>query len=927
MLDYARLIKNGLPLLCALPFVSVSVAQTRTPPVAGDSASRPILSEQAELYTRVKHFDFDERKLGNYEDTPMHWIQQRGDGLPALYARGQLDDELGRTAAPSFRLDIATGNVGYEYRHLDLTVVPESDYSLVGYIRADKLKFAGAFVAAYFSDRFGEPIAGSHRVSPIVRATGRDPEPWQRVTVDLPGESPLAYTLRLQFWILQDSAWRGPDPRQIDPIERRDVYASAWFDDFSIYRLPRVNLRLSNPAGLVGPGCREDIVVDVNNATSQPLQLALTVNDENGRPHHTKRFEVQPMISPSDFVPDDSPTTRATSGGELTLTALEQRQGAAVHEPLPDLAPGFYSAELCVLGGSETLLMRRTNFAVLPPLPGVDLRYLDLGVDLGLWHRSDVAGLTGLLGGLGCGAIKIGVPMVGDIEGHEENAYFRQLGALLRGLAENRIDVTGVMLVPPSTTETESDNSARGLVASGDEWRGLFGPILARFGALLPTWQLGAEAIELHGAQLWKPADVDRVRRHLRTFVSIPRLVIPQPITAVSPPDHDIRSVWVPSNLPTRTLPRLLDFLVGDNTASCWLQFAASADSDLNEARRVSDLARRLVLAKALGPGRIFVPAPFELSDRGGQPAWQPTKDYLVYRTLFHYLSGKTAVMATTSTPSALAIVFQGPDSSCLIAWSWQESAANEPVQLYLGPNPHAVTLWGERRPLEVKEGRTQIPVGATPVILDSLHTPLALLQTSYRVHPTYVQLHTREPRPIVTFRNPYDQPLTGEIRLTPPGDWQVMPVQQRFTLAPGEVFTEPLTLTLPPRQIAQTHNLDVHLILHTPEAAELHFPESLIVGLRDVGLDALVYWEGSDLILRQSLMNLSDRAVSFNAYCDPPHRAREERFFNKVAPGEIAEQTYVFPNARYLAGRRIPMGIVEIDGPRHLNQFAEVPQ
>ncbi len=927
MLDHTRLIKNVLALLCALPFVSVSVAQTRTPPVAGDFASRPILSEQAELYTRVKHFDFDERKLGNYEDTPMHWIQQRGDGLPALYARGQLDDELGRTAAPSFRLDIATGNVGYEYRHLDLTVVPESDYSLVGYIRADKLKFAGAFVAAYFSDRFGEPIAGSHRVSPIVRATGRDPEPWQRVTVDLPGESPLAYTLRLQFWILQDSAWRGPDPRQIDPIERRDVYASAWFDDFSIYRLPRVNLRLSNPAGLVGPGCREDIVVDVNNATSQPLQLALTVRDENGRPHHTKRFEVQPMISPSDFVPDDSPTTRATSGGELTLTALEQRQGAAVHEPLPDLAPGFYSAELCVLGGEKPLLTRRTNFAVLPPLPGVDLRYLDLGVDLGLWHRSDVAGLTGLLGGLGCGAIKIGVPMVGDIEGHEKNAYFRQLGALLRGLAENRIDVTGVMLVPPSTTETESDNSARELVASGDEWRELFGPILARFGALLPTWQLGAEAIELHGAQLWKPADVDRVRRHLRTFVSIPRLVIPQPITAVSPPGDDIRSVWVPSNLPTRTLPRVLDFLVGDNTASCWLQFAASTDRDLNEARRISDLARRLVLAKALGPGRIFVPAPFELSDRGGQPAWQPTKDYLVYRTLFHYLSGKTAVMATTSTPNALAIIFQGPDSSCLIAWSWQESAAAEPVQLYLGPNPHAVTLWGKRRPLEVKEGRTQIPVGSTPLILDSLHTPLALLQTSYRVHPTYVQLHTREPRPIVTFRNPYDQPLTGEIRLTPPGDWQVMPVQQRFTLAPGEVFTEPLTLTLPPRQIAQTHNLDVHLILHTPEAAELHFPESLIVGLRDVGLDALVYWEGSDLILKQSLMNLSDKTVSFNAYCDPPHRAREERFFNKVAPGEIAEQTYVFPNARYLAGRRIPMGIVEIDGPRHLNQFAEVPQ
>ena len=73
-------------------------------------------------------FDFDERALGNYDDTPMYWEQLRGDGFPALYAKGRFDDQVGRDAAPSFRLDIATGNVAYEYRNLDLTVVPESDY-------------------------------------------------------------------------------------------------------------------------------------------------------------------------------------------------------------------------------------------------------------------------------------------------------------------------------------------------------------------------------------------------------------------------------------------------------------------------------------------------------------------------------------------------------------------------------------------------------------------------------------------------------------------------------------------------------------------------------------------------------------------------------------------------------------------------------
>ncbi|MBU0618489.1 MAG: hypothetical protein KKI02_12295, partial [Planctomycetes bacterium] len=280
-----------------------------------------------------------------------------------------------------------------------------------------------------------------------------------------------------------------------------------------------------------------------------------------------------------------------------------------------------------------------------------------------------------------------------------------------------------------------------------------------------------------------------------------------------------------------------------------------------------------------------------------------------------------------TPAPHTLAIVFQGPDSSCLVIWSWREDPPADPVELYLGPDAHAVTIWGQRHPLEVEKGRARIPVGPTPLIVDSVDTPLALLQASYDVRPTYVQLHRPEPRPVVTFRNTFDSPLSGEIRLTPPDDWQVKPVQRSFVLSPGETFTEPLTLTPPPRQTARTHDLGVLLILHTPQAAELHLPALLTVGLRDINLDATACWSGDDLILRQSLRNLSDETVSFNAYCDPPGRARQERFFRNVAPGESAVQTYVLPEARYLAGRRIPLGIDEIEGPRNLNQFAEVPQ
>ena len=923
----ARLIITGLAFLGALFAApraasqpAATVEQPPLPPLGG--------VDQAELYRLVKHFDFDEREQGNYEDTPMHWSQLRGQGLPTLRAKGRFDDDVGHQAPPSFRLDIQTGNVAYEYRYLDLAVVPESDYFVVGYVRPAGLRHSRAFVAAYFVDRFGDRIPGSDRVSNLVCATGRDSEPWQRVEIALPGEFPTAHALRLQLWILQSYAWRKPDPHAVDPILRRDVYASAWFDDLSVYRLPRVELRLSNPAGLVLPGRQEEFILEVNNATSQPLLAELRIIDSTGQLRQTRKLDVPALADPAGPAPVSPPGSHGTSSDDLALVMDQQSGMASIRAAVPELTPGFYQAHLRLLGGTEALLERRARFAVLPELPTQSLQCADIGVDLGRWEHSEIAGVRELLTALGCGAIKIGIPMLGPLDSDEKKAYFQELSALLRVLAENRIDATGVILPPGATAASAAaSESVCQLVERDDVWRDLFSPAVAYFGALLPTWQLGAEQIELRDGRLWQRTDVERVRRHLRRFITIPRLAIPQPISAVRPDDGDVACVWVPPEVPTRALPRQLGFLVDVESSACWLQLARDVRGNLSSEQRMTDLARRLVLAKALGPGRIFVPAPFQLSRQGGRAAWQPTEEYLVLRTLFHYLCGKTAVAAMTPVPDTLAIVFEGVDSSCMVVWSWRDQPPTEPVELYLGPSPRAIDIWGQPVTLGTSGDRTRLPAGPTPLIIEELHTPLALLQASYRVAPTYVQVHEPEPRPVLTFRNTYDTRLTGEVRLNPPGSWLVEPAVRSFQLEPGETFVQPLTLTLPPRQVAQTHELEIRLTLHAPESAELRFVEALRVGLREIGLEATAYWQGDNLAVEQSLRNLSNRVVSFTAFCEPPGRARVEGIFLDVAPGEASTLTYLFEHSRDLAGARLHLGIQEIDGGRSLNQFADVPQ
>jgi len=178
----------------------------------------------------------------------------------------------------------------------------------------------------------------------------------------------------------------------------------------------------------------------------------------------------------------------------------------------------------------------------------------------------------------------------------------------------------------------------------------------------------------------------------------------------------------------------------------------------------------------------------------------------------------------------------------------------------------------------------------------------------------------------VLTFSNTFDQRMSGQLRITPPPNWSVDPAERDFTLEPGATFSLPLALTIPPRQVACSHPLLVSLTLHAPLAATLRFSETLTVGLRDVRLESVVFWQGDDLAVEQTLCNLSATPVSFTAYCRAPGRPLQETEFLHVWPGQFSTRTYLFPRSRDLAGTTLHVGVSEIGGPRRLHQFAEVP-
>ena len=866
-----------------------------------------------------------------------------GPGLPA-YSSGRLDDDVGHAAPPSFRFDVQGGSVGYEYAHTDMAIFPDCDYLLEGYIRADGLEYARAFIACYFVDRFGQRIAGSEHVSRLVPAGPGAERVWERVEIPLPSDYPAARAVHVQLWVLQCHVWRDPDGRTPDPIIRQDVRARVWFDDITIYRMPRVRFGLSRPGGVIdcgggsgggdgsGDGGEgEYIEFDAHNATLATAHAEVRILDDRGGECFGIEFDVLPRASESRRI------------------------------LVPALGPGLYRATVRLVAAGETLLERTIRFVVLPELDGPVRPDSGLGIDLGRWPGGDETGAGNLITALDVGAVKIGVPMFAELEDEEQANYLRQIRDLARHLARGHVRTTGVILAPEAQGDPDEFPATWQMVASSEDWSGAVGEVFAYFGGYLLSWQLGHERSELRSPNGWTDSTVREVRETLERFVAAPELVLPRSVfdaqpsspfagvvvdegfsSGPPPPAKWLQacSFWLPAEVPARLFPWQLAFWFDDPTGGDspagggddsgverWLSLELDRSTALSAAERLADTARRIALAKAVNPARLYIPAPFDASSDGGGTIWQPTAEYIPLRTLFHHLSGQRAVASLDVGDDVVGLLFGDGNRHTLIVWTWQGGVADQTIELYAGTKASALELTGTAVPLERDGQRVRIPLSPMPLIVMDVDAALLQLQSSFRVVPAHIQLHSPEPVPVLMFRNHYAADLAGTIRLQPPAMWAVRPNPLSVEAAPGQLFEQPLYFDIPPRQIASEQILGVDVQLTHPEPLNLHFDVPLQVSLRDIVVRASAWWNGSELVVEQSLRNLSDVAVSFSSFCQAADRPQSESVFLNVLPGEVRTLEYRFPASRDLAEGRLWLGIEEIDGPRTLDQLVAIPR
>ena len=267
-----------------------------------------------------KSFDFEERQLGNDEDTPMHWSRVAGEGLPH-YVVGRLTTDRARSGRYSFRMDLDGGSCVYQYDPERLPVTLGGHYRVSGFCQTTPLKHARARLTLALADASGLPLPGTEVRSDLYASPTADAADWHELSAELTDDTAAAAFLVARMELVQPARY---DAAAIDPtLLPEDVRGTAWFDDLVVAQVPRVSLSTDRPGNVFGRGDVPQMSAVLADPSADDLTSQLIVTDAEGR----QVFQRTGTVNLSAAEPDGPGRRRVTV-------------------PLPITPAGWYRATL-----------------------------------------------------------------------------------------------------------------------------------------------------------------------------------------------------------------------------------------------------------------------------------------------------------------------------------------------------------------------------------------------------------------------------------------------------------------------------------------------------------------------------------------------------------------------------------------------------
>ena len=888
--DSTGFAKNRAPIRCAALLVALlcPVSTAAEEQTAADW-------ERGDRQRIVRVFDFDEPD--NLGTIPKYWELFPGESFPH-YAGGRFDHSVGRTAPPSFYLDMNGRSVAFRYRGIETRVRPNSDYLIVGWIKPNRLRTGRATITAYYLDYEGTPLPETQRQGRLVG--GEDGgDGWQRVEVFLPAGSFEADALGLTLWVEQASIWN-TTPRPERHIERLDIDAGAWFDDILIYRLPRVTMSARAEGNIFVAPQTAELEITVLDHDAAGLSARLEVRDASGRVVHQGSVPVQTADHPIS---------------------------------LADLEPGWYEARLAVTSGPYTLVDRRSAFAVLGDVrAGFRSTSHAFGVVLDGAERNGSDADVALIAAAGLGAVK--VPLwtgSAATPGFVEDA--RTLEAILNGLLRLRVDVTGVLGGLPPELARRADEYRRSLIDilndPVESWRRFLARAVAPYASVLASWQVGADGDPLVADDPRLAATLGSVRREMLSLMTSPYLTAPASVN-VEPEGRRFPADRITLNLPGGVHPDTIGAHLEAFRDLTVMRLEAYIEPPSNEYDRIARLAywaAQIIETHHAGTDTIYVPQLWRWRRAALGPTVEPTEDFVVYRTIATLLGETRPDGVLAADEGVRALVFSHGAQSVLAVWDWRAPPEGRAWDVQLGRATRVVDLWGRSTPLEhTADGLHRLTLTPAPVFVDGIERWVPAFQRALRLLPESVAFSLAAHEHNVHIANPNRGVMMGSLRLGVPETWQARPRSFDFNIPPGGEYSFPVELRYRHNEPAGDKVLSAHVQLSEPGGYHMRIPLYFELGIEGVDVWGFATVEGDRVVVRHGVRNRSDGVLSFRAYAAAPGRDRQHKVIIGLEPGESMVRQYHFERADELLGRTIRISLREVNGPRMHNLQLAVP-
>ncbi len=886
------------------------IGPTRKPAA---NTSRLKLTGQQVMQT----FDFEERNI-HYLPIPMYWKMIVGKSLKEYgykkgfphYSKGELDTRHHRSGSYSFKLVPDGGSLGFEYDKRRIRARPGSDFQVTAYVHLEGAENCRAQLSCALTDRVGRIIRGSLHNSKPISQFDQAGNGWTRLDVYVPGNFPEARFITLSLWLLQEAQWNQQE-QEGTRIFRKDVKATAWFDDITIYQLPRVILRTDRPSNIFAGDETAQLQVEVEGVGSLDYEVHLSVRSSDGKKILSKTW---------------------------VLSGVEAETKPTM---LNDLPAGLYKAKLEILSADMLVATRQLTFAKLAEPDGV---MAGSGQGFGVIIMDEKGGdwntainMTRMLN-----AKLLKLP-VWRRQAEMGGAIFSEKNFDLKliNLQKQKIEVVATFHEVLDELALKMDVGRRSLldVLSQDVqfWRPQVAFVLAQYARQVPYWQIGGD---FQKEQVWDPRIrlvVDTMRQEFDELVN--NTVMAVPLNCMYEVKRDQIgtnnvALQIPTSIAPQEIPAYLEDCRNRGLEHIWATIEHLDADKYDREQLLIDFVKRIAYAKKGGAQAIFIEHPWQQRKYNARMVTEPTELYPVFRTLANELGSTHYVGQFDIAPGVPALIFDRDGQGCLLTWNtrYDPQSGKEPTQhqLYLGEAPTMTDIFGNRTKPPGRNGITRLKLTQWPVILSNVDSRIAMLRANLELIPKVIDASISRQRLRLKFVNPFNSTISGSLRFIIDErrhrNWLVDPPMLNFILNPHQQFEQEITMKFPSSELGGRKTLDA--VINIDADRNYNIKTSIPFEIRLFGVDVSIFTRRvnqSDLLINQVVTNDSDKEISLNSFVDLPDQDRMERVIARLQPGATVTKSYLIRDAEKWLGRIIRIGLYDPKGTKRINYHIDI--